>query len=200
MARPQPARTQRERTDATTAALVDAAHELFALDGYAATSLDAVVANAGMTKGALYHHFDSKRELFAAVFSREVERLVEPVSAAYAEPGGDSWAAFERGCTAFLEACLEPKTQQIVLLDAQAALGWETIRALEGRMLELMEAGIETSIADGLLAERPAKPLVSVLFGTICEGAMVVARAEDQDASQAEILDAVAALLEGLRR
>ena len=71
----QARRTQAERTEATTTALVDAARELFAKDGYAATSLDAVAAKARVTKGAVYHHFQGKQQLFEAVFAREVERL-----------------------------------------------------------------------------------------------------------------------------
>src|ERR1700754_5321049 len=76
-------RTQAERTEATTGALIDAARELFARDGYDATSLDAVAARATVTKGAVYHHFEGKRQLFEAVFSREVERLTAPLWTAY---------------------------------------------------------------------------------------------------------------------
>ncbi len=80
----QARRTQAERTEATTTALVDAARELFAHDGYAATSLDAVAAKARVTKGAVYHHFQGKQQLFEAVFAREVERLCAALPAVYA--------------------------------------------------------------------------------------------------------------------
>src|SRR5258705_6752952 len=76
-------RTQAERTEATTAALVDAARDLFARDGYETTSLDAVAGRAGVTKGAVYHHFDGKRQLFEAVFGGEIERITTPLAAAY---------------------------------------------------------------------------------------------------------------------
>src|SRR4051794_8662373 len=109
--------TQQERTEATTASLVAAARELFADDGYAATSLDAVVVKAGMTKGALYHHFSGKRDLFAAVFAGEQGRLSEAVVAA-AQHHADPWEAFEAGAAAFVEACQEPGVQRIFLLDA----------------------------------------------------------------------------------
>src|SRR5947207_4410833 len=102
--------TQHQRTEATTAALVEAARDLFAEDGYAATSLDAVVSKAGLTKGALYHHFAGKRELFAAVFAAEQDTLIEVVAAAYAERE-DPWEAFEAACRAFVEACQEPGVQ-----------------------------------------------------------------------------------------
>ena len=134
-------RTQAERTEATTSRLVDAARELFARDGYDATSLDAVAARAKVTKGAVYHHFEGKRQLFEAVFSREVERMTAPLAAAY---GGkkDPWDAFSASCRAFLDECLDPGLQRIVLLDASAAIGWEGIRRLEAPLLEMMELAI----------------------------------------------------------
>ena len=95
----QARRTQAERTEATTTALVDAARELFAQDGYAATSLDAVAAKARVTKGAVYHHFEGKQQLFEAVFAREVERLAAVLPAVYASkriPGMRSRPAAER--------------------------------------------------------------------------------------------------------
>jgi AcrR family transcriptional regulator len=182
VARTRSDRTQAQRSEATTAALVGAARELFAQDGYAATSLDAVVASAGVTKGALYHHFASKRELFAAVFAAEQERLSTPIIQASAE-ANDPWVAFEAGCRAFIEASQEPGTQRIVLLDAPAALGWETIRELESGSLALMEHGIERSIEAGRIEPRPARPLAHLLFGAVCESAMLVARASDQPAA-----------------
>jgi AcrR family transcriptional regulator len=171
--------TQQERTEATTTALVGAARELFAEDGYAATSLDAVVAKAGVTKGALYHHFAGKRDLFAAVFAGEQARLVEAIVAAYATRE-DPWEAFEAGAAAFVEACQEPGVQRIFLLDAPSALGWETIRRLEAGSLEMMEQGIRRAIEAGSIEERPVEPLAHLLFGALCESAMVVARAPDQ--------------------
>ncbi|MBI5103570.1 MAG: TetR/AcrR family transcriptional regulator [Solirubrobacterales bacterium] len=190
-------RTQQERTEATTGALVAAARELFAVDGYAATSLDAVVASAQVTKGALYHHFAGKRELFAAVFAQEQERVLAEVAAAYGRHR-DPWRAFEAGCQAFLEACLDPGTQRIFLLDATAALGWETIRALESSSLQAMQAALDRAMAAGRLPRRPTAPLAHLLFGAICEGAMVVARAEDRDAAQKAMLSELRRLLRAL--
>jgi AcrR family transcriptional regulator len=171
--------TQQERTEATTNALVGAARELFAEDGYAATSLDAVVAKAGLTKGALYHHFSGKRDLFAAVFAGEQTRLAEAIVAAYGTRE-DPWEAFEAGAAAFVEACQEPGVQRIFLLDAPSALGWETIRRLEAGSLQMMEQGIRRAIEAGSIEERPVEPLAHLLFWALCESAMVVARAPDQ--------------------
>jgi AcrR family transcriptional regulator len=197
VARAAPRRTQQERTEATTAALLDAARELFAQDGYAATSLDAVVRRAGVTKGALYHHFAGKHDLFAAVFARENERLLDAIAAAYA-PEADPWDALEAGCRAFLEETQEPGLQRIFLLDATAALGYERIRELESDSLKLMELGIERAIEEGRIESRPAKPLAHMLFGAICEIAMVTARAADQEAALAEATAELGRLLRAL--
>jgi AcrR family transcriptional regulator len=190
-------RTQAERTEATTAALVDAARDLFARDGYDATSLDAVAARAGVTKGAVYHHFDGKRQLFEAVFSREVERLGTPLAAAYTRTK-DPGDAFQAGCRAFLDECLDPGLQRIVLVDASAAIGWEGIRRLEAPLLELMELAIARAADAGRIARRPSGPLAHFLFGAICEMAMIVARAGDQKAAQRQAVAEIGRVLDGL--
>jgi AcrR family transcriptional regulator len=197
VARAGPRRTQQERSEATTAALLDAARELFAQDGYAATSLDAVVARAGVTKGALYHHFEGKHDLFAAVFARENVRLLDAIVAAYRRES-DPWDALAAGCQAFLEETQEPGVQRIFLLDATAALGYERIRELESDSLALLERGIERAIEAGRIAPRPAKPLAHMLFGAICEIAMVTARATDQQTALAEATGELQRLLAAL--
>jgi AcrR family transcriptional regulator len=189
--------TQQERRQATTGSLLAAARELFAADGYAATSLDAVAAKAGVTKGAVYHHYSGKRELFAAVFAREQERLSQAVVAAY-QGVEDPWEAFEAGAAAFVEACQEPGVQRIFLLDAPSALGWETIRKLESGSLQMMEQGIRLAIEAGSIEERPVEPLAHLLFGALCESAMVVARAPDQRAALDDALAELHRLLASL--
>ena len=190
-------RTQAERTEATTSALVDAARELFARDGYDATSLDAVAARAKVTKGAVYHHFEGKRQLFEAVFTREVERMGTPLAEAYLRKK-DPWDAFKASCRAFLDECLDPGVQRIVLLDAHAAIGWEGIRRLEAPLLEMMEVAISRAAEAGRIAQRPSGPLANFLFGAICELAMVVARADDQKAAQRQAVGEIGRVLDGL--
>jgi AcrR family transcriptional regulator len=192
-------RSQQERSEATMDALVAAARELFAQDGYTATSLDAVVAKAGMTKGALYHHFEGKRELFAAVLTGEQEQLTAATLAAY-QRKKDPWEAFEAGCLAFLDACLDPGVQRIALLDAPGALGWEQVRELEAGLLDLMELGVQRAIEAGRVAPRQPRPLAQLLFGAVCEGAMVAARAEDQRTAQRAIKAELRRLLHSLAK
>lgn len=190
-------RTQAERTEATTTALVDAARELFARDGYDATSLDAVAARAGMTKGAVYHHFDGKRQLFEAVFSREIDRMTTPLAAAYTRKK-DPWDAFKAASRAFLDECLDPGLQRIVLLDAPAAIGWEGIRRLEAPLLELMELAISRAAEADRIAQRPPAPLAHFLFGATCEVAMIVARADDQQRAHRQAVAEIGRVLDSL--
>ncbi|WP_041302605.1 TetR/AcrR family transcriptional regulator [Mycolicibacterium rhodesiae] len=190
-------RTQAQRTEATTAALVDAARELFARDGYEATSLDAVAARAGMTKGAVYHHFDGKRQLFEAVFSREIDRMTTPLATAYTRKK-DPWDAFKAASRAFLDECLDPGLQRIVLLDAPAAIGWEGIRRLEAPLLDMMELAISRAVDAGRIAARPPGPLAHFLFGATCEVAMIVARADDQRTAQRQALAEIGRVLDSL--
>ena len=109
--------TQAQRTEATTTALVASARDLFARDGYEATSLTAVATAAGVSKGAVYHHFHDKPDLFAAVFAGEVTRAVVVVARAY-RADADPWAGFAAGCRAFLAHCLDPAVQRIMLVEA----------------------------------------------------------------------------------
>jgi AcrR family transcriptional regulator len=194
----QARRTQAQRRAATTSALVDAARDLFAQDGYAATSLDAVAAKAQVTKGAVYHHFESKQQLFEAVFAREVERLTAMLPVVYAGKK-DPWDAVEACCRAFLEQCLEPGLQRIMLLDALAAIGWEAVRHNEAPMLEMLEFAIARAVEAERIAPRPTAPLAHFLYGAICETAMVVARAENQKAAYRKAVTELGHVMGGLR-
>ena len=192
-------RTQKERSEATTSDLVEVARRLFAADGYAATSLEDVVRGAGVTKGALYHHFGGKRDLFLAVYEREQARLAEVQFAAFARRKG-AWEGFFAATQAFFEASLDPGVQRITLLDAPSVLGWETMREVEGRYsLVQLHHGIEALIHDGHLAPRPVAPLAYMLFGAMCEAAMMVARAEDPRRATKDVLAELRTILEALR-
>lgn len=192
-------RTQRERSETTTRALVEAARDLFAERGYEATFLDHIADATGVTKGALYHHFASKKELFAAVFEQEQQQLARTVGRAYAKER-DAWTAFGVGCRAFLQASLDPGVQRITLLDAPSVLGWEAMRRIEaGYSFKQMQDGIAIAIREGKIAARPIEPLVHMLFGAICETAMMIARADHPRAAHARALTEFSSFLESFR-
>jgi AcrR family transcriptional regulator len=197
---PERPRTKAAQREATTAALVDAARELFADRGYANVGTEEIVQAAGVTRGALYHHFrGGKEELFRAVViqvSAETARRVRDAARA----GDDPWNALVRGIDAFLDACALPDVQRILLVDGPAVLGWEVWRAIDADYgLGLLERALQSAIDADRLPPQPARPAAHVLLGALDEAAMVVARADDPQAARAEMGQTVHRLLEGLR-
>jgi AcrR family transcriptional regulator len=172
--------TQAQRSEATVAALLDAAREVIVRDGYAASSLDDVVERAGLTKGALYHHFTSKQALFRAVHERELQRMIAIINDRASKHRG-AWATLQAACEAFLDASLDPAIQRITLLDAPTALGWETMREVENQTtLKLLKAALARAMDEGSITRRTVDPLANLLFGALCEAAMSIAREPDQ--------------------
>ncbi len=193
-------RTQADRTAATRAALVAAAREAFGTRGFAEVGTEQVVRAAGVSRGALYHQFADKTELFAAVFEAVEAELTERIGALLAG-ATDPVAALAAGIGAWLTACEEPEVQQIVLLDAPSVLGWERFREIGMRYgLGLVEGVLEAGMQGGGLARRPVRPLAHVLVGALDESALYVARAEDPVTARAEVEATLAALLTGLLR
>jgi AcrR family transcriptional regulator len=189
-----------ERSDATQNRLRSVARELFGTRGYVETSVDELVAAAGVTKGAFYHHFPDKEAIFRCVFEDAVRVVAEKVRIG----GANATSAFERGragCRAFLEASLDPAQQRILLEDAPKVLGWTTMREIEwSHGLALMEALFTEAICEGSLPGRSPIPLAHLFFGALCEAAVYIARAEDPKVALAEMArgmdDILAALLE----
>jgi AcrR family transcriptional regulator len=167
-------RTQAERSSATTAGLTATAVRLFGERGYAATSLDDVAQAAGVTKGAVYHHFGSKAGLFRAVLVSEEEHLAQRLIAA-AAAATEPWAAVRAGCEAFLRACLDPAFRQIVLLDAPAVFGLAEVRAIEDdHVIALLRHGLRR--ASG---HRDIDARLRLLIGALCEAGALLARDPD---------------------
>jgi AcrR family transcriptional regulator len=193
-------RTQAERSGATVAELVAAARRLLAEKGFAETSIEDTVRAAGVTRGALYHHFESKTDVFRAVFEAEQQRLAERINAAALRKKGDTWARVEAGCLAFLEECLDPGVQQIVLIDGFVALGWLEMHEIEYRYtLSVLETGIALAMREDSIKRRPVAPLAHLLFGGLCQAAMTIARAPDQHKMWREMRGEVRHILATLR-
>ena len=194
-------RTQVARSAATRAALVDAARELFALHGYGAVATEAVVRSAGVTRGALYHQFADKAELFAAVLEEvevDVGRRIDARITELAPP--DRLAAMRIGSGAWLDACAEPDVQRIVLIDGPAVLGYERWREIGLRHgVGLIEALLAAAMDAGEIPRRPVSALAHVLASALDEAALFVHRAEDRDTARAEVDVVIDALIAGLR-
>ncbi|WP_432190303.1 TetR/AcrR family transcriptional regulator [Streptomyces sp. Tue6028] len=191
-------RTQAERSEETTSRLIAAGLRLFGRDGYAATSIEAVAAEAGATKGAAYHHFDGKADLFRAVFVRQ-EQLLAAALARVSLGAPDSWSALCAGCHAFLEHCLDQSTRQIVLLDGPAVLGWDTVRAIEyEHTLRLLRRGMHAAASDGRITDGNVDIRSQLLFGALCEAGMFLARTDDPATTLAVVTAEADLLLETL--
>jgi AcrR family transcriptional regulator len=193
-------RTQAERSEATRDALIVAARPLFAEYGYAGVGTEQIVQAAGVTRGALYHHFGGKRELFAAVYERLEADLARRIAAGALEGGAaEPLAAMRAGAEMFLRACTEPEAQRIVLLDGPSVLGWDRWREIAAEHgLGLIEATLQAAIDAGAIREQPVRPLAHLLMGALDEAAMLIARAEDPERMRAEVGRTLDALLAGL--
>jgi AcrR family transcriptional regulator len=195
-------RTQAERSDATRAALAVAARPLFADRGYAGVGTEEIARAAGVTRGALYHHFEGKRELFEAVYEQIEIELAERIASGALEANATSpLAAMKAGAEMFLRASTERETQQIVLLDGPSVLGWDRWREIATEHgLGLIEATLQAAVEAGEIDSQPVRPLAHVLMGALDEAAMLVARADDAERMRVEVGRTLGALLDGLSR
>ena len=188
------------QSELTRGVLLQGARALFTEKGYANTATEDIVQRAGVTRGALYHHFRDKKELFQAVFEDAERELVETVRAAVASAQTDPWQGFLVGCQVFLDACLEPAVQRIVLIDAPSALGWDTWHRVEAEYgLGLIRQSLQAAMDAGEVARLPVEPFAHLLLGALNEAAMVIARAEDVQSTRAEVGAVVDRLLKGLK-
>jgi len=194
----QTPRSQAARSAATTERLLASARRLFAEHGYAATSLSDVVIDAGLTKGAIYHHFAGKEDVFREVFEREQRALAHAVGeAAWSER--DPWDGIRAGWRAFLEAASDPAVQRITLLDAPAALGWQTAREIASSYtVSMLETGLARAMRLGRIQPAPEAALARLLYAAMCEAAMAIARAPGDPLTAIEMSEAVEVLLSGL--
>ncbi len=194
-------RRQADRSAATRAALIAAATPLFGERGYAGVGTGELAQAAGVTRGALYHQFADKRELFAAVFESVEQELIGRIAARIAEADPtDPLGALAEGAEVLIDAVLESQFRQIAALDAPGVLGWEEWRQISERYgLGLIVAGITAAIEDGSIRKQPVAPVAHLLLGALNEGAMYVAVAEDAEQARRETLAALLTLLEALR-
>jgi AcrR family transcriptional regulator len=193
-------RTKAAQREATTASLIAAARELFAERGYADVGTEEIVQRAGVTRGALYHHFKhGKEELFRAVLVQLGAETVQRIAqAALANP--DPWDALVAGSEAFLDAFATAEVQRIVLVDGPSVLGWDVWRAIDADYgLGVIESAVKKAMDAGRLLPASTSAVAHVLTGALDEAAMVVARADDPVAAREEMGKTVKRLLEGLR-
>lgn len=211
--------TRGERADETRAALVAAGRHLFGRDGYAVTSVQAIVDAGSVTKGAFYHHFATKEDLFLRVFEdvhREIGRRAfvvhlddegrqpdDPGRPAIrdlsAEGNAEVWAHLLRACRAYLEMHTDPAVQRIVLLDGPAVLAWEQRqRARDEHSIVLLRADLRRAQARRLVRPLPLRPLATMLAGALDEACTAITNADDPDVALKEAMSVVEAFLSSL--
>lgn len=199
-ARPRARRTQADRSAGTRDALVAAARRLFAVQGFAEVPTDAIVAAAGVTRGALYHQFADKTALFDAVLQAVEADIAGRLAAAVAAAGiSDPVEALRYAVRTWLDICVEPEIHRIALVDGPSVVGWTRWREVcqqyvFGLVQNLLAQGIEL----GRIRAQPVRPLTHVLMGAGDEAALYVAEAADRDRARAEMIAAVDQLIDGV--
>ncbi len=192
---------RRVRAAATRAALIAAARERFAKAGYHATGTTDLVALAGVTRGALYHHFTDKEHLFEAVFRQVADELSTAAGEAVAALADDPWRQLLEGLQAYLRlVATNPEAQRLLLLDGPAVFGWTRWRDLQseytfGHLVNMLRRLMD----QGLIQARAPEPLSHLMLAALNDAAMTIAHAPDPQAARMEAGDALSALVGGLR-
>lgn len=198
----EPAAARPRRWSASTrSSLVDAAEELFVRHGYAATSLDAIVAGADVTKGALYHHFSGKQAIFEAALERVEQRATHAVRRA-AEGPTDPWLGARAGLRAFLDVVREPGYRQLVVADGPSVLGRERFREREEASTYAVVDEIVRSVLasdDWHLDEAMLDTFARIFFGALSAAGAAAASDDDAAAGADRAERAIGAVLTGLR-
>lgn len=191
-------RTQQQRSDAAIDALLGVARKSFGGSGYDGTSLDDVAARAGMTKGAVYHHFGSKHALFEGVFRLEHRRTIDTV-VAKSRGARDPIDGLLRGVRAYLQYVLDPVARRILLEDGPSVLGWERWREVGIRYgLGIIEGMLARAVDEGVIPAQPLRATAHVLLSALDEAALYISRAADPDAARRDMYAVCDRLIAGL--
>src|SRR3954453_7999899 len=191
--------TQSERREKTKAAIVRAAKRIFGDRGFAATTVDEIAGSARVAKGAVYHHFKTKEDLFGAVFDQVSRDLVTELDR-IARAEKDVLAAMAASTEAYFAACAKGAIGQIILRDGPAVLGWERWREIDakhfgGKFPRALTAAMDA----GLIARQPIEPLARLLLGAVTEAAVACSAGRDIGKSGSEYARAFRSLLDALR-
>ncbi|HEY1360350.1 MAG TPA: helix-turn-helix domain-containing protein [Thermoleophilaceae bacterium] len=198
MAAVEGATKKAEQAEATRAKLIGVARELFAKRGYARVGTEEIVRRAKVTRGALYHHFRDKKDLFRAVHEQLEQELVESLGERIAGIQ-DAPELLATGVRSFLDHCTDPALAQIALLDAPSVLGWAEWREVDARYgMGLVKLGLEAAMEQGTMPRQDPEPLAHLLLAALGEAALLIAHADDPKRARREVEPPIMALLEGL--
>lgn len=182
-------RSQADRSTTTRDSLVRVAGQLFAEHGYAGVGTEAIVRAAGVTRGALYHQFADKSELFAAVVEAIEAEVMASIDTAVATSGlADVVELMKRGTDTWLDACSDPRISRVMLVDAPSVLGWERWREIGLRHgMGMVQGLLSQAMALGRIADQPVAPLAHVLIGALDEAALFVVRSDDRELALGQV-------------
>jgi AcrR family transcriptional regulator len=199
-ATPRVRRTQADRSATTREALVAAARPLFAAQGFADVPTDAIVAAAGVTRGALYHQFADKTALFGAVMEAVEADIARRLADAVAAAGvSDPVEALRHAVRTWLDICVEPEIHRIALIDGPSVLGWSRWREVcQRHVFGLVQALLAHGIELGRIRAQPARPLAHVFMGAGDEAALYVAESADHERARAEMIAVLDQLIAGV--
>lgn len=193
-------RSQADRSATTREALIAAARAQFAEHGYAGVGTEAIVRAAGVTRGALYHQFADKTELFAAVVEAVEAQVMSRIDRAVAESGlADVLDLMKLGTDTWLDACSDPRISRIIVVDAPAVLGWQRWREIGLRYGMGMVQGILAQAMEmGRIPRQPVAPLAHVLIGALDEATLYIVRGTDRTTALAEVRTVLRRLIDAL--
>jgi AcrR family transcriptional regulator len=198
----EPLLTKSAQSDRTRASLIAVARSMFAERGYGPTPTEEIVAAAGVTRGALYHHFRDKLDLFEAVYLELQDEMRARISEAYGntlQTTEDRWEALRAGFHEYLDHSMDPEVQRIVLLDAPSVLGWERWREID-ISLDLLQTGLGVSRDEGVLDERlPVDETAHLMLGVVSEASHLIAQSRDVERARASVGALVDHFLDALR-
>jgi AcrR family transcriptional regulator len=183
----------------TRAKLLAAGRKAFATVGYADASMDDFTAEAGLTRGALYHHFGDKRGLFQAVVTQIDAEMAERLRQRAAE-APSHWEGFVEEGIGYIEMALEPEIQRIILRDGPAVLGDPSSWPTADGCIAAMTASLETLQAEGMIREVDPEATARMITGASCYAAQWIANSEDPLTTSRRAIAAYRRLLHGLLR
>lgn len=189
----------REETDHTIDTLIEISAELFSIKGYASVSLDEIVDKAGLTRGAVYHHFKNKKGLFSAVFRYAQESISEQINRVD-DQTDDLWEQLIKGCKLFVKATSQSSVCRIILIDGPAVLGWQTFRKVDqDNAMRLLQNQIVLMQKQGIFRIMPTEVVTHVLSGAMNEAAIWVAEQDNREKALDEAMIAIERMVEGFK-
>jgi len=188
-----------QQGEATTQQLIEIAREMFTQRGYASVSTTEIVKAAGVTRGALYHHFNGKEALFRAVLEHVQAGIGEQIMQAVVAES-DDWQRLVKGCEAFLRASIEPSVLQIVMVDAPSVLGREVWRQIdEEATTRLLVEQLDDLVSKGIMRATSTRTLAHLLAGAMNEAVLFISEAADTEKALHDVMENLTVMLDAFR-